>query len=303
MLPWWSLRSGGAVHHDWKRFERWSTMFSEKESKSLLLVMSGSPTSGSSMPDRRDNPFGAAGWAAPPRDLRKLSLVVEQTVARYLGRLFAVECWNEPDVPGFYAGTRTELADHCKTIYNAVKNVAPMMPVLCPQVSTPENLGYVLGARTSSGEPLVQYCDLVGAHIYRGVGRDMQGRPYAAESLADELMLMRSRLASYGIDKPLAITEFGIDRCMTHPAGGRPALDLMSDEDKADAVYSSLATLVEHGVQVIGLYSYDLGNDGNQCSRGGYLWMTNPAVTRINESVLNRVNRAFFDFATPRSFW
>jgi len=302
MLPWWSLR-GGAVQHDWERFERWSDAFSEKGSKSLLLVMSGSPSSASRMPERRDNPFGAAGLSAIPRDLQKLSTVVEQAVLRYRDRLFAVECWNEPDVPGFYAGTRTELADHCKAVYEAVKKVSAQVPVLCPQVSTPENLGYVLGAQTSEGRPITQYCDWVGAHVYRGLARDAQGRPYAAESLAEELMLMRARLAAHGVDKPLAITEFGIDRCMTHPAAGRPALDQMSDELKADAIHGSLATLVEHGVRMIGLYSYDLGDDANPCSRGGYLWTTNPNVTRMNEPVLRRINDAFSDFATTAPLW
>lgn len=302
MLPWWSLRGGG-VHHDWERFDRWSAAFSEKNSKSLLLVMTGSPTSASRLPERRDNPFGAAGLAAIPRDLQNLSAVVEQTVLRYRDRLFAVECWNEPDVPGFYVGSRTELADHCKAVYQAVKKVAAQVPVLCPQVSTPENLGFVLGAQTSDGRPITQYCDWVGAHIYRGLARDAQSRPYAAESLAEELALLRARLASYGVDKPLAITEFGIDRCMTHAAAGRPALDQMSDELKADAIHGSLATLVEHGVRMIGLYSYDLGDDANPCSRGGYLWTTNPAVTRMNETVLRRINDAFSDFSATVPPW
>lgn len=302
MLPWWSVR-GGVVQHDWDRFERWSGAFSEKNSKSLLLVMTGSPTSASRMPERRDNPFGAAGLAAAPRDLQKLSVAVEQAVQRYRDRLFAVECWNEPDVEGFFVGSRTEMADHCKAVYEAVKKVAAQVPVLCPQVSTPDNLGFVLGAQTSEGRPITQYCDWVGAHVYRGLSRDAQARPYAAESLADELALLRARVASYGVDKPLAVTEFGIDRCMTHAAVGRPPLDQMSDELKADAVHGSLAALVEHGVRMIALYSYDLGDDGNPCSRGGYLWTTNAAVTRMNEVVLRRINDAFSDFSATVPPW
>ena len=65
----------------------------------------------------------------------------------------------------------------------------------------------------------------------------------------------------------------------------------------------SLATLVEHGVRMIGLYSYDLGDDANPCSRGGYLWTTNPSVTRMNEPVLRRINDAFSDFATTAPLW
>lgn len=302
MLPWWSLKGSG-VHHDWDRFERWSGFFSEKGSKSLLLVITGSPPSASRHPDRRDNPFGAPGFTAIPRDLQKLGAVVEQAVQRYRDRVFAVECWNEPDVPGFFHGSQTEMADHCRVVHDAVKKVASQIPVLCPQVSTPENLGFVLGAQTSDGRPLTQYCDWLGAHVYRGLPADAQGRALSSESLADELLLLRRRVASYGLDKPLAITEFGFDRCMTHPAAGRGNLDLMSDEMKAEAVHAGVATLVEHGVRMIGLYSYDLGDDASPCSRGGYLWTTNPAVTRLNEVVVRRINDAFTDFSTVGAPW
>lgn len=300
--PWWSLK-GGKIVYNWEAFERWALLFSKAGDKSLLVVFSGMPASASSAPENRDNAFRAPGWSMPPKDLDVFERVVFDTVTRYKDRIFGVECWNEPDVPGFFGGSSTDLADMCKSLYQGVKRVDSRIPVLCPQTPSPEGMGYVLSARTSSGTPMTDYCDMVGAHIYLGLGRDLAGKAYAAESLSEQVATIRQQMASHGVSKPIAVTEFGIDRCATRAPAGKGHLERLTDAEKADVVYQSIATLIEEGVKVLALYSYDLARVDTDCFKGGYLWTTNPSVTSINEPVVRRINEAVTDFGAKKASW
>lgn len=157
-------------------------------------------------------------------------------------------------------------------------------------------MGFVLAARTSQGESITDFCDMVGAHIYKGTGRDLTGRAASADSLDDELALIRARLAAYKVNKPIAVTEFGVDRCVNQPAAGVTNLDQMSDAKKADVIYQSVATLAMADVRLLGLYSYDLADNANGCAKGGYLWLTNEQIDQMNGVVLKRLNEAVQDF-------
>ncbi len=302
-LPWWSFKGDG-ISYDWKAFERWALSFSRAGDKSLLIVFNGTPASGSSDENSRKNAMERPGWSAPPKDLNKFERVVYDTVSRYKDRIFAVECWNEPDVPGFFSGTQTDIANICKRLHQAVKRVDGGIPVICPQTPNPDSMGYVLSAKTSAGEPLTNYCDWIGAHLYQGMGRDPSGKAYASESLNEQVATIRRQMAVYGLTKPIAVTEFGIDRCITSPAAGRPPLDQFTDAQKADAVYQSIATLVEEGVKVVTLYSYDLAYVPDAtCFRGGYLWTTNGKATAINDTVVRRINDAVSDVGAKKPSW
>lgn len=300
--PWWVLK-GKKIVYNWDVFERWANLFSKPGSKSLLVVFNGMPTSASADPSNRDNVIRVPGWSMPPKDVHIFEQVVFETVNRYRDRIFGVECWNEPDVPGFFGGTSTNLADMCKSLYQGVRRVDSKIPVLCPETPSPEGMGYVLSARTSEGRPLTDYCDMVGAHIYLGLGRDTSGKAYASESLAEQVAGIRYQMASHGVSKPIAVTEFGIDRCATHAPAGKIHLERLTDAEKAEVVYQSIATLVEEGVKVLSLYSYDLAQVDSDCFRGGYLWTTNMSVTAINEFVVKRINDAVSDFGATTSPW
>jgi hypothetical protein len=296
LQPWW-YEAFGQLQFKWRDIDKWANYFSRNGRKSLLLVFSGSHPSVSTQPDNKRNPLRMPGWSAPPRDLGMLTEAVAAAVKRYQGRVAAVECWNEPTVPEFFSGAIKDVADHCKAVYKGVKQQDASVPVICPQTPSPELMGYVLQARTSAGERLTDFCDYVGAHLYKGVARDVLDEALTVESLEDELLLLQLRMRDAGVAaKPIAVTEFGVDRCATHVARGGKALDQYSVGQRADMVYASMAALSEAGVRLVALYSYDLGGAPNACAMGGYLWLTNDDMSALNTPVLNKLNEAFDDF-------
>lgn len=295
---WWL----GPDLYDWTGLMRWAQFHAHAGERKLVMTFSGSPRWASSEPQQR-SAMGLPGYAAPPAQAYRSAYqrMVKETVMRLKGRLLATECWNEPNSTDFFTGTRTDLADLCKAVYLATKSVEPNVQVICPQADDPANLDFVYSARTSAGEPIHQFCDVVGAHLYNRLGADLQGQDYAQQRLQDGLDAMAAMSQKYGISKPLAVTEFGVSSCVTRASRAYPEVfGRMRSEDAGEALYRSLAGMREFGVTLVVLYSYDLLNKDPVCLPGGsFIRMTR--VTRAGELtidpvVVRRLNDAVMDF-------
>lgn len=306
--PWWDINpADGTIDMSgpgWALLDAWADKFAPTGQRRLVLTFFGSPPNVTSDPTAPSAAWGVPGLVAPPAPgkLNAFKLAVEASVSRLNGRVFAVECWNEPNSRDMFAGTQTELADICQKVYEGTKAVDPSIPVICPQADSPYTAGFVYSAKTSTGQPITNYCDWVGAHIYNRLGNDVNSKPYAVQSLNKALRLLKARAQQYGIaGKKLAVTEFGVNRCLwnTTPAFGRVSpgqtLDDMSNAAKADAMYQAIMTMHEEGVTALGLYSYDHGNDDPTCRRGGsYVWaMQMSGSTQVlNTTVLDAIGNA-----------
>ena len=162
-------------------------------------------------------------------------------------------------------------------------------------------MDFVYSARTSAGEPIHQFCDVVGAHLYNRLGSDARGRDYSKLRLRDGLEAMAAMSRKHGINKPLAITEFGISSCVAQGTPAYPQVfGRMRSEDAAEALYRSLAQMREFGVMMVALYSFDLLNRDPECLPGGsFIRMTELDAAgrqRVDPVVLRRVNDAVSDF-------
>lgn len=324
VLPWWDVDATGALdttsnNPGWAKLDQWANKFSPNGEKSLLLTFFGSPTNASSSPKDVSSGFGTAapGLRAPPKDLKVLKEAVTYSVNHLKGRVFAVECWNEPNAKDFFSGTTTQLADICKAVYEGARAADVTVPVICPQADGPETVGFVYGAKTTGGKPITDYCDWVGSHVYSRLGNDEWNKPYAVQSLNQSLRLLKKRGQDYGVStKPVVITEYGNNRCRwnLYPAYGRvlpeQTLDTLSSWDRGQAIKSALLTAQEEGIKAVALYSYDHGlgdEDFAQCVRGGsYVWTTEldeSGKQIINETVVNAINqtRLLIDSSTPSS--
>lgn len=306
--PWWDINpADGSINMSgagWAKLDAWADKFAPAGQRRLVLTFFGSPPNVTSDPGKVSGAWSVLGVIAPPDPdkLNAFKLAVQASVSRLNGRVFAVECWNEPNSPDMFSGTPTELADICQKVYEGTKAVDPSIPVICPQADSPYTVGYVYGAKTTSGQPITNYCDWVGAHIYNRLGNDEKSKPYAVQSLNKALRLLKVRAQQYGISgKKLAVTEFGVNRCLwnTKPAFGRVApgqtLDDMSNAAKADAMYHAVMTMHEEGVTALGLYSYDHGDNDSSCRRGGsYIWSTQMSGSTqvINTTVLDAIGNA-----------
>jgi hypothetical protein len=238
--------------------------------------------------------------------LAAYATVVRKTVTKFQSSIYAVECWNEPDSTGHFVGSRTQLADLCQTIHKETKAIDTnnKIKILCPQASSPTTIGWVLGARTSDGHAITEYCDTVGAHLYGYTGDDATGKAYSLGSLSNAIKDMKNRIAKFpeAADKALAVTEFGTHQCLWN--GGfttkYPESRVATDNAlKGDIVYNSLLTLKEQNIRVVALYSYDtsrLEYLGTCPIYGGYSWQyfapTDTTPGSDNKPVLDRITGA-----------
>ena len=160
---------------------------------------------------------------------------------------------------------------------------------------------FVLGAKTSEGESITQFCDYVGAHVYGAMGDDSSGRPYDEHRIHHELRRMNDYLAKFGIDKPLAVTEYGIASCGGKPLNGHQMFSLMSSEDAGQALYQSVRAFREGGVRLLGLYSYDHEDRDPKCRPGGSFIRSTTSDVFGSQSpdlaVLGKINEAKKQFS------
>lgn len=295
---WWL----GVDRYRWKEFDRWARFHSPNGERKLLMVFSGSPTWASAVPDQPSSMM-LPGYAAPPRKTLypAYGRMVRATIERFKGRVMGVECWNEPDLAGFFTGSNTELADLCQLVRDNTKAVDPSIPVICPQTSTARALALVMAARTSDGQALHQQCDMIGSHVYGALGDDAQGNAYDAFAMADVVREIQSIMAAHGVQKPVAITEYGPATCGTRPTETHPLPFVrMSNAAAGEALYQSLATMHANGVELVALYSYDEENADPACrpggSRGRMLDIDASGRQLPNRPVIDRFNQAVHEF-------
>lgn len=296
-MGWWQ----GEDKYRWSQLDAWAA-FHARPGRGLLMVFSGSPTWASASPSQ-PSAMAIPGFAAPPaqRYWPAYGRMVYETVKRLKGKLLAVECWNEPDLVGGFTGTSTQLADLCKIVAGNARRVDPTIPVICPQPESPRGLPFVYGAKTSQGEAIEQFCDYVGSHVYGAMGEDRQGEPLGSTSIETVMRTIRSMNKRYGIAKPIAVTEYGIAGCATGSSASHPVpFGHMESAEAGEALYQSIGAFGQEGVALLGLYSYDHGDNNPRCRPGGSFLRTmeldRSGAQRPNPIVLEDINRAVRDF-------
>ncbi|WP_290868579.1 hypothetical protein [Aquabacterium sp.] len=298
LTQWWT----GPDQYDWRGVTRWAHFHAQPGERRLVFTFSGSPRWASAQPDQ-PAAMGLPGNAAPPAMAYRgaYQRMVRETLLRFKGRVLASECWNEPNNPAFFTGTQTDLADLCKAVAIATKAVDPKVLVICPQADKPGNLDIVYSARTSDGEPIHQFCDLVGSHVYDRLAQDRFGRDYGAPRLRDALDDMVAMGRKHGVNKPLAVTEYGLSSCLLQPGLAHPTVfGRMPSEEAAEALYDAIAEFRAFGVSLLALYSFDHESNDPRCRPGGsFIRMTqvDPNGTlRLDPVMVRRVSEATADF-------
>lgn len=298
LTQWWT----GPDQYDWRGVSKWADFHAKPGERRLVFTFSGSPRWASAQPDQ-PAAMGLPGNAAPPATVYRgaYQRMVRETLLRFKGRVLASECWNEPNNPAFFTGTQTDLADLCKSVAIATKAVDPKVLVICPQADKPGNLDIVYSARTSAGEPIHQFCDLVGSHVYDRLGQDRLGRDYGAPRLRDALDDMVAMGRKHGVSKPLAVTEYGLSSCLLKPGVAHPTVfGRMPSEEAAEALYDAMAEFRAFGVAMLALYSFDHESNDPRCRPGGsFIRMTQVdqnGVLRLDPVMVRRVSEATADF-------
>jgi hypothetical protein len=119
------------------------------------------------------------------------------------GRLFAIETWNEPDIPLFYRGTEEEMAEFTTLCYEVIKAHDPEIQVVGLGLATPaETKNKFL--RELIGHTGLQPYDAISFHPYT------EGRRHPARGdFRDVVHGIGETIAEFGDPPPLWATEFG----------------------------------------------------------------------------------------------
>ena len=228
------------------------------------------------------------GSLSGPRDLDRYEEYVFRFVSRTRKYLWAVEGWNEPyacpgDPPEFATMTPTRLADVQKRVYRATKRVDPTIPVLSPPQAYVCGIPTLLSARTSEGEPMWKFFDVLSWHPYNRSARGNAGPSYARE-----LYQVREHLIKAGLpDMPIADSEHG---WLKPPKEGGKEFYAMSDAQKAQVLYETGRLAKSLGVIAVLWYSYDSDMIGRP--------MTSPALSAGFQRMYDDLNSEAYFVAT-----
>jgi beta-glucanase (GH16 family) len=196
--------------------------------------------------------------------------------------LWGVEGWNEPyacpgDPTEFTTMTPTELADVQKRLYLGTKRVDPRIPVLSPPQAYVCGIPTLLNAKTSQGEPMWHFFEVLSWHPYNRRATSTQYVSYA-----EEVQKVRNHLAAAGLSwMPIMDTEHG---WIPAPKEDGTEFYAMSAAQKAQALYDT--TQLAKSLGVLGIMWY--GHDNDMIGKP----MTNPTIS-------NMLDQTFSHFNTP----
>lgn len=111
--------------------------------------------------------YGENYNAIPPSNPEDWVRYVGRVAERYRGRISAYEVWNEPNLPGFYAGDIAYLVQLVRTARTEIKRIDPSARIVSPSVTTTggdrDGPRYL---KKMVHEGLMKYVDVVGVHLY-----------------------------------------------------------------------------------------------------------------------------------------
>jgi hypothetical protein len=252
-----------------------------KNGAKVVKNFSTVPTWASMRPTERNPQYPSwPGGKSGPRNLDAYEDYVFRFVSHAKGHLWAVEGWNEPygcphDPPEFTTMTPTELADVQKRVYLATKRVDRNILVFSPPQGYVCGIPTVLSARTSEGEPISKYFEVLSWHPYNRSAKGDAGPSYARE-----VAEVRRHLADAGLsDMPIADTEHGWLRA---PKEGGPEFYAMTDAQKGQVLYETAQLAKSLGLLSVVWYGYDNDMIGRP--------MSSPEISRRLQQMYQELN-------------
>ena len=165
------------------------------------------------------------------------------------GRLYAIETWNEPDIPLFYRGSVQEMADFSKLCYGIIKREKPDIEVVGLGLATPAETKNTFLDKLLNQVSLDNF-DAISYHPYT------EGRRHPARGhFRDVVQGFYSKVESFGPVPPLWATEFGWFG-LAHDAkkfvpykNPFVAREILDEKESAEAYIQSICTAFANGVE------------------------------------------------------
>lgn len=179
-------------------------------------------------------PWNVAGESAVPSNMQFVKDITTAVLTRAasLGRpLKYIEVLNEPEfhdaatlasvIAGggkpFWTGTAAQAVEFAWAAYSAAHAYDPTITVLMPSQYDPNRLTTYLSAIGPSGKYGKETFDYLNLHPYRATATQVYSGEDLKHMSANRIGVDNARriMAAAGIDKPIAVTEWGIDTFTT----------------------------------------------------------------------------------------
>ncbi|MEX0326486.1 MAG: hypothetical protein AB3N33_10400 [Puniceicoccaceae bacterium] len=165
------------------------------------------------------------------------------------GRLHAIETWNEPDIPLFYRGTVSEMADFTTLSYETIKAYDPSIDVVGLGLATPAETKNKFLHKLLQQTGLGPY-DAISFHPYT------EGRLHPAKGEFREVVQSIGEVMEHhGEPVPLWSTEFGY---FGYAHDAKPfvpfknpfvAREIYNEQESAEAYIQAICTSFAYGVE------------------------------------------------------
>jgi hypothetical protein len=165
------------------------------------------------------------------------------------GRLYAIETWNEPDIPLFYRGTVKEMAEFTTLAHEVIKRHDPDIEVVGLGLATPAETKNTFLVSLLEETGLAPY-DAISFHPYT------EGRLHPAKGEFREVVhSIGAVMAEHGEPLPLWSTEFGYFGYAHDAKRFVPfknpfvAREILEEEESAEAYIQAICTSFANGVE------------------------------------------------------
>jgi hypothetical protein len=197
-------------------------------------------------------PKGSSAFRAyTPRDDVREEFVdyLKRVLEMADGRLYAIETWNEPDIPLFFRGTVKEMAEFTTLAYETIKAHDPSIDVVGLGLATPAETKNKFLAKLLKETGLDPY-DAISFHPYT------EGRLHPAKGEFREVVhSIGEVMKEHGDPVPLWSTEFGY---FGYAHDAKPfvpfknpfvAREIYHEQESAEAYIQAICTSFANGVE------------------------------------------------------
>jgi len=203
----WSQIETSAGVFDWTLLDNFVT-YHRAAGRDILHTLFATPNFYSARPAEASS-YGL-GNAAEPSDLAKWDTFCAACATRYGTDIGYYEVWNEPNLTGFWTGTKAKLSEMTRRANQAIKAIVPTAKIVSAPVTGLYSgtgityLSDMLSTSDGAAGVMSDWIDIIGVHLYP----DGTPNDFTLFKIPDMIASVRSTMTTKGVSSlPLWNTE------------------------------------------------------------------------------------------------
>lgn len=282
---WASIQPSNADQWDWAELDKYVGECAERDLQVMIMLYMAPAWA-----------TGNGGKPGVPQDAEKYGEALGQIGKRYGKALIAVEMWNEPDLPGFWAGTNAQFVTMLAEAYPVAKSLAPDTIFIAGAPTyiglAPPDMWYPNSYNDDRFRPGVSF-DAVAVHPYMSPSDLPPWAPDSDWSVRGIARLQEIR-KTHGDESPLWVTEFGWS---THSNQGDEENHTRGVSEQQQASYSvaEFAMLSLMGIEGAAIYTdMDMAQTSAPHERNFGIFRTDASAKPVLDALVK-----YFDAELP----